>query len=658
LEKGIKINRLVLVSTPFSGEFLDHKIRKSVIAALKKGFDFDIIKKNSLGFTLLYDTQDYVVPIGDGEEFAKKLGVGVIKTAAQEPHFSAASEPQVLSVALGAIKVFTTRPDTLFGATYLVLAPEHPVVNAILPHVPNKKEVEKYINETKKKSELQRTQLEKEKTGVELKGIKVINPATKEEIPVWIADYVITGYGTGAIMAVPAHDERDFEFAQKFNLAIKQVVSKGAAPDSNLTQPITDHCIVINSGEFDGMKSEEVIQKIGSKFGKLATKYKLRDWLVSRQRYWGAPIPIIYCPKCGQQPVPEKSLPVKLPTDVDFRPTGESPLKRSKSFSKVSCPKCKGKAERDYDTMDTFVDSSWYFLRYIDPKNKTKFADAKKIKEWMPVNTYIGGAEHAVLHLLYSRFVIKALKDLKLVNFNEPFLQLRNIGLILGPDGEKMSKSRGNVINPDDMVKEFGADSLRMFEMFMGPLEDAKPWQTQGMVGVKRFLDRVWFWVNENAKKDQKTSEKAHRALHRLAKKITQDISNFSFNTCVSAFMETHNQIKDEAISKEALKVFLTLLYPFAPHICEELYGVIGGKKSLQREKWPKYDEKLTVESTVEVIVQVNGKVKGKLTVERDVKQDVVQAEAMKLEPVKLALVNETIKRVVYVPNRILNLVI
>ncbi|MDZ4221660.1 MAG: leucine--tRNA ligase, partial [Patescibacteria group bacterium] len=368
------------------------------------------------------------------------------------------------------IRVFTTRPDTLFGATYIVLAPEHAKVNELKDRIQNWDEVTSYAKEAARKSLLERTDLAKEKTGVELKGIKAINPANNQEIPVWIADYVLSTYGTGAIMAVPAHDERDFAFAKKYKLSIKQVIDNGGELPS--VEPGT----MMHSGKFDGMESEKAKGKITKAVkGTQTIQYKLRDWLISRQRYWGAPIPIIYCGTCGEQPVAEKDLPVTLPDDVDFRPKGESPLKRSKTFHRVECSKCGGPATRESDTMDTFVDSSWYFLRYIDPRNQKVFADKKKLKAWLPVDTYVGGAEHAVLHLLYSRFVTMALHDLGHLDFEEPFAKLRNQGLIMGPDGQKMSKSRGNVINPDEVVKNLGADCVRMYEMFMGPLEDAKP---------------------------------------------------------------------------------------------------------------------------------------------------------------------------------------
>jgi leucyl-tRNA synthetase len=808
-----KIAGLVLAGGFTSPVFKDHQRPYNK----KFNWQFDFAKiKNQCGFVkILSDPTDFAVPLEQGVILKEKLYGELIEQNGQKPHFMDTEEPAILQALVPFIKVFTTRPDTLFGATYMVLAPEHEIVQSLKSQILNFSEVEKYLEETKKKSELQRTQLEKEKTGVELKGIKVINPATKQEIPVWIADYVITGYGTGAIMAVPAHDERDFEFAKKFNLPIKQVVAplfnaddEGSKPkeDKKTVGPIDvvfsiikhttenkylvvkhhrvdkdgyfavtgavdsgedfiiaakreileetgyknvklikelgepvyfkffkkekdenrlikihpyyfelvneeieapseyekakqepvwlseenieqflktrpfhrifwsrlkhnslefskDPGYLINSQEFDGLDFFEAQEKIATKFGKLKTQYKLRDWLVSRQRYWGAPIPIIYCPKCGEQPVPEKDLPVKLPTDADFRPTGESPLKRSKKFSKVDCPKCKGKAERDYDTMDTFVDSSWYFLRFADSKNKKAFADKKNIKTWAPVNMYVGGAEHAVMHLLYARFFTKVLRDLGYLNFGEPFLALKNQGLILGPDGEKMSKSRGNVINPDDVIKESGADSLRMYEMFMGPFEDQKPWQTNGIVGVKRFLERVWGWVVEKQtvnSKQQTVSEKATRELHKLIKKVTEDIEGFHFNTSVSAFMQFHNDIKDEPVSKEFVKTFLTLLYPFAPHMTEELNQKLESRnqKSLQFEKWPKFDPALVIDNEIEIIVQVNGKVKGKMVIARGLNEDKVKEEALKIEAVKQVLQTAQIKKVINVPNRLINFVI
>jgi leucyl-tRNA synthetase len=536
------------------------------------------------------------------------------------------------------ISVFTTRPDTIFGATYLVMAPEHPWVALATDNshevLENKQEVKKYIQAVSQRSEIERTAEGKDKTGVEAKGVKAINPATGQEIPIWVADYVLGHYGTGAIMAVPQHDERDRQFAEKYKL------------------PIIDKPL---------MPIAEAIKK----FGKEKVQYKLRDWVFSRQRYWGEPIPIIHCPSCGIVPVPEKDLPVKLPPVKKYEPTGtgESPLADIKSFVNVKCPVCKGPAKRETNTMPQWAGSSWYWLRYTDPHDKKSFADIKKQKYWTPVDVYFGGMEHTTLHLLYSRFWNLFLYDQKLVTSREPYIQRKPHGLILAADGEKMSKSKGNFVNPDDIVKSYGADTLRMYELFLGPHEASVSWNDQGIVGVKRFLDRVWNWAGGNGvgvrgKGLVRDTEKVQRELNKLVKKITEDLEAFHFNTCISAFMEFYNQVKDEAISTASIKTFLILLYPFAPHISEELYQQIGGKKSLQLEAWPNFDEKLTVDSTAEIVVQINGKVKGKLVLPTGATQDKAQAVAMELEPVKQAVAGQSIKRTVYVPNRLINFVV
>lgn len=563
------------------------------------------------------------------------------------------------------IKIFTTRPDTIFGATYMVLAPEHPLVENFIrqgEQISNFKEVQEYIEKTKKESEIQRTSLEKEKTGVELKGVKAINPATGEQIPVWIADYVLWGYGTGAIMAVPAHDERDFEFAKKFGLPIKQVVSKGAVADTELREAMVEFGIVINSAEFNALKTEEAIPKMAARFGKLTHQYKLRDWVFSRQRYWGEPIPIVHCDRCGIVPVPEKDLPVKLPPVKKYEPTGtgESPLAGINKWVNVKCPQCKGPGKRETNTMPQWAGSSWYWLRYTDPKNKKSFADLKKQKYWTPVDVYFGGMEHTTLHLLYSRFWNLALYDQKLVTAREPYSKRVPHGIILGPDGEKMSKSRGNVVNPDTIVKDFGADTLRMYELFLGPHEATVSWNEQGHIGVKRFLDRVWGWVGQvqsSKLKVKSDTDKVQRGLHKLIKKVTEDIEAFHFNTAISSFMEFTNLVKDETVSKDSVKTFLILLYPFAPHIAEELNLILGGKKSLQMESWPAFNPALVIDMTIEVVVQVNGKVKGKITIQRGADEATVKAKAMEIEAVKQLSANG-IKRVIYVPNKLLNLVI
>ncbi len=763
-----------------------------------------------------------------------------------------------------AIKVFTTRPDTLYGATYMVLAPEHPLVEKLRSQIKNWDEVENYRQQAQKKSELQRTDLNKEKTGVELKGIKAINPATSEEIPVFIADYVLMSYGTGAIMAVPAHDERDFEFARKFGLKIIKVIKpnkqrtvlilhgtggdsqknwypwlkaelekqgylvvvpdlpdsdrpdlekwlnhlqqyvddlgedpiiiahslgcptalqfiqrnnlrvdrlfliapthpqmdwqliekthekeqydcivkvtkagyeartinnlvkevhiylseddlyipfdvidlfsdlnpvkhfykdKGHFSQSNggmlefpdLLNEITDQVyegqgIMINSAEFNGLSNEEAKWKITEKVGgKKKVQYRLRDWLISRQRFWGAPIPIVYCRHCasasnqviekdGQKyavvEVPENDLPVLLPRDVDFKPTGESPLARSQEFHQVKCPRCGAEGEgvrREVDTMDTFVCSSWYFLRYTDPHNDQAPFAQDKVEYWLPVDLYIGGAEHAVLHLLYSRFFVKALRDMGYLKFDEPFLKLRNQGMILGEDGQKMSKSRGNVINPDEVVEEYGADTMRLYEMFMGPLEDTKPWSTKGIVGVRRFLEKIWLVVAEwlEQGKPDKTSAELERLFHRTYKKVTEDIEAMKFNTAISAMMILVNQMaKEKSFKQDLLEKFLIVLSPFAPHLAEEIWHNLGNDSLIALASWPEWNEELIKQEEIEIPVQVNGKVRAKIKVPISAAEDEVIKLVLDADNVKKHIAGKEVAKQIYVPGKIINLVV
>ncbi len=762
-----------------------------------------------------------------------------------------------------AIKVFTTRPDTLYGATYMVLAPEHPLVEKLRSQIKNWDEVENYRQQAQKKSELQRTDLNKEKTGVELKGIKAINPATSEEIPVFIADYVLMSYGTGAIMAVPAHDQRDFEFAKKYGLPVRQVVRPenrnciivhGSNPtreiaeqdppenlrhwkpwlqaqlesigikvanelypedwkpdydkwkkvfekndinensilvghsagtafilrwlsenkkkvdkvilvapsiikskkyqnisklkdfvfDSSLREYFNklvifysdddsenfiksaerihsilggklielkgrghftiednpnnkefpelleeilrvDSCyegqgIMINSAEFNRLSNEEAKWKITEKVGgKKKVQYRLRDWLISRQRFWGAPIPIVYCRNCasdsdqviekdGQKyavvEVPENDLPVLLPRDVDFKPTGESPLARSQEFHQVKCPRCGAEGEgvrREVDTMDTFVCSSWYFLRYTDPHNDQAPFAQDKVEYWLPVDLYIGGAEHAVLHLLYSRFFVKALRDMGYLKFDEPFLKLRNQGMILGEDGQKMSKSRGNVINPDEVVEEYGADTMRLYEMFMGPLEDTKPWSTKGIVGVRRFLEKIWLVVAEwlEQGKPDKTSAELERLFHRTYKKVTEDIEAMKFNTAISAMMILVNQMaKEKSFKQDLLEKFLIVLSPFAPHLAEEIWRSLGNDSLIALTSWPEWNEELIKQEEIEIPVQVNGKVRAKIKVPADTADDEVIKLALDADNVKKHIAGKEVVKQIYVPGKIVNIVV
>ena len=565
------------------------------------------------------------------------------------------------SATLTSVKVFTTRPDTLFGATYLVLAPEHSSIKNLESEILNLKEVKEYIENAKRKTELQRKEEAGGKTGVELKGVRVINPATKEKIPVWVADYVLGGYGSGAIMAVPAHDQRDFEFATKFNLPIKMVICPNyPEPKCPVLEKAYDgHGYLVASGKFDGMNSEkarwEIIKFVG---GKKQMQYKLRDWSVSRQRYWGVPIPIIYCNKCGAVPVPEEDLPVKLPDLKDYRPKGMPPLASSEKFIKVKCPKCGGTAQRDPETLDTFVDSSWYYLRYVDPENDKKIFDGDKAHYWLPVDLYVIGAEHAVLHLLYSRFITKFLHDQVYLDFTEPFLKLRHLGLILGSDGQKMSKSKGNVVNPDEIVSQYGADAVRLYEMFMGPLEDGQPWNPKGVVGTHRFLNGVWNFIGD-LKEPEKEDKEASKIINKYVKEIGEDIKSMKFNTAISGLMKLLNELENKWFTKKQYGTFLKLLAPFAPHIAEELWAnVLGNKKSIHLEEWPEYDETLLAEETATIAIQINGKLRDTVEIKKDLSEKEVREIVLKRDKIKHRLNNKEIRRFVYIPNRLTNLVV
>lgn len=559
------------------------------------------------------------------------------------------------------VPVFTTRPDTLFGVSAVVLAPEHPLVGSIT--APDRsKEIDSYREEARGKSELERMS-DQEKTGVPL-GTSVQHPLTGEDVPVWIADYALLSYGTGAVMVVPAHDDRDFEFAGKFRLPVSQVISppEGVeAGDGAYTEP----GFMVNSGKYDGMASDKAKESITDELilngcGQRQINYHLRDWLISRQRYWGAPIPIIYCDKCGEVPVPEEDLPVSLPDDVDFMPTGESPLVASKSFHDVKCPKCRGSARRESDTMDTFVDSSWYFLRYASPNEEKSPFNRLDVDHWLPVDLYVGGAEHAVMHLLYARFFTKVLFDEGELGFDEPFIKLRNPGLILGENGEKMSKSRGNVINPDEVVGKYGADTFRMYEMFMGEFEDAKPWDTKGIVGIRRFLDRALQAVRDMAEKgDREVPAELNRLMHRTIKKVGEDIEAFRFNTAISAMMIFLNEWnRAGGGNKEMAGVFTRLLCPFAPHMAEELWEILGNKESVFLSGWPQYNPKLIASDTVEIVVQVDGKVRDRIRMSAGSGEEEVKEKALACDKVQESVKGREILRVVVVQDKIVNIVL
>ena len=568
------------------------------------------------------------------------------------------------------VSVFTTRADTLFGVSCVVLAPEHPLVGEITT-AEHRAEVAEYVKKARGKSELERTGTELDKSGVPT-GATVKHPFTGEDVPVWVADYVLAIYGTGAVMCVPAHDERDFELAKKYGLPVKHVVvpedgsgKSGKEREEVMVGAFTEMGQLVDSGEFSGLTSQEAIDRMAEALaakglGEKKVNYHLRDWLVSRQRYWGAPIPIVYCAKCGEVPVPEEDLPVLLPDDVDFKPTGESPLSLSKTFHDVKCPKCGRDARRESDTMDTFVDSSWYFLRYCSPHDGERAFSSHDVAHWCPVDLYVGGAEHAVLHLLYSRFFTMVLHDAGLLSFDEPFLKLVNQGMILGEGGEKMSKSKGNVINPDDVVAEHGADSLRLYEMFMGEFEDAKPWDTQGIIGIDRFLDKVWTTAHGVLHEGRAEADNGlKRLLHKTMKKVSKDIEGFRFNTAIAAMMIFINEwSRSETGGRETAEAFLKLLSPFAPHIAEELWHELGNAGSIFLEGWPQWDEALVKDDVISIMIQVNGKLRDRLDVAAGESEERVRETALASEKVKGYIGGREVKRVVVIKDRIVNIVV
>ncbi len=560
------------------------------------------------------------------------------------------------------IVVYTTRPDTLFGATYMVLAPEHKLVSIITIDA-QKQAVEDYVKQARMKSDLERTDLAKGKTGV-FTGAYAINPVNREKVPIWISDYILISYGTGAIMAVPAHDERDFEFATKFDIPIIQVVSKNGSLHE-LTEAFIEKGVAVNSDEFNGLKTDEFKEKITKwleekGMGKKAINYKLRDWIFSRQRYWGEPIPLIHCPICGIVQEPYENLPLKLPEVKTYKPTGtgESPLAGIDEWVNTSCPKCGEKAKRETNTMPQWAGSCWYYLRYLDPHNSEEFAAKEKVDYWMPVDLYIGGAEHAVLHLLYSRFWHKVLFDIGVVNTDEPFMRLINQGMILGEGGGKMSKSLGNVINPDEIIEEFGADSMRIYEMFLGPLEASKPWSTRGIVGVKRFLDRAWS-ISEFEATDEEPPKSLVKELHKTIKKVSNDTGKLDFNTAIAQMMIFSNEaFKEKKLFKGLWKDFIKLLAPYAPHLAEEIWEMLGEKPSISKAKWPSWDEELTKENEVTVVVQINGKIRDKFNTPVNTEKDKLQETAFSLEKIKGWVDGKEIVKVIVVPNKLVNIVI
>jgi len=569
------------------------------------------------------------------------------------------------------VRVFTTRPDTIFGVTFMVLAPEHPLV-PLITTPEQRPAVEAYIEQARRQTEIERMSTEREKTGV-FTGAYCRNLLNGEQVPIWIADYALLWYGTGAVMGVPAHDQRDFEFAQKFGIPVRVVIAPPDWDGSPLEQAYTDPGVMINSGQFDGLPNEEGKQRIADYvesqgWGRRTVTYRLRDWLISRQRYWGTPIPVVHCPHDGIVPVPEDQLPVLLPQDAEFRPTGESPLARHEGFINTTCPRCGGPAQRETDTMDTFMDSNWYFIRYLSPHYDKGPFDQELARKWLPVDQYTGGAEHAVMHLLYARFFWKVARDMGLVQGDEPFLRLFNQGQILGPDGQRMSKSRGNVVAPDEHVARYGADVFRCYLMFIGPWDEGGPFGLQGIAGVDRWLNRLWNTVlspPDFSRAEPSASRDLRRQTHKTIRRVSDDMEGFRFNTVVAALMEMTNALGhareagnvDAAAWEEAVQSLLLMLAPLAPHIAEELWEKTGRPYSVHLQSWPSWDPELAKEEEITLVVQVNGKVRDRVQAPAGISEGEAKELALASPIVKRHLEGQQVRRVIYVPGKLVNIV-
>ena len=573
------------------------------------------------------------------------------------------------------IRTFTTRIDTIFGVTFMALAPEHPLVPQLTTDE-QREAVEAYVNQARQTSEIERLATDKEKTGVPL-GSFAVNRLNGERIPIYTADYVLTTYGTGAVMGVPAHDERDYAFARKYGLPVRTVIAPIDWDGKEPTEAYLGNGFMTNSGAYEGMTDEEGMAAIADDvekngWGRRTTSYRLRDWLISRQRYWGTPIPIVYCDSCGAAPVPENELPVLLPEDAEFKPTGESPLAEHEAFRNTVCPKCGGPGRRETDTMDTFIDSSWYMLRYVSPRFGDGPYNLEALKQWLPVDQYTGGAEHAVMHLLYARFFIKAMRDIGLLDFDEPFLRLFNQGVILGADHEKMSKSRGNVVNPDDVVGVMGADAVRCFLMFIGPWDQGGPWSDVGINGVARWLNRVWALVERNpadlesSPTDQQVVRDTLRVLHQTVRKCHGDLDRFKFNTAIAALMELVNHLSkvwaeasvDPDTWRECIEKFLLMLAPIAPHISEELWERTGHAYSIHQQSYPEWDDDLAADETITLVVQVNGKVRDRIEVPANIDEPTAQELALASAKVQPYTDGKVVNKAIYVPGRLVNVVV
>lgn len=631
---------------------------------------FSRVREQTGSIVQLYSTNDmYISP--EAKEDYEELG-GEIRIFEDKGHFNArcgiTEFPEIIDIVeeeKTGIEIFTTRPDTLFGATYFVLAPEHPFVERFKGNIKNYSAVAEYVALAKKKSAIDRGDQTKEKTGVCLEGIFVQNPVNQEHLPVYIADYVLATYGTGAIMAVPAHDERDFAFAKKYELKIRTVVR---SEESETGKVFTGTGTSVNSGFLDGLETAAAKEKMidwlkENNLGGKSINYKLQDWVFSRQRYWGEPIPVIHCDCCGVVPVPERDLPVLLPEVESYEPsgTGESPLAKIDDWVNTVCPKCGGKAKRETNTMPQWAGSSWYYLRFIDPHNDEALVDLAKDKYWSPVDFYVGGAEHATRHLIYARFWHKFLFDIGAVNFSEPFTRLQHVGLILAEDGRKMSKRWGNVINPDSIVEAFGADAMRVYEMFMGPFSQSVAWSTKGLLGTRKFLERVWKLAEKCQVEDNPALD---NILHKTIKKVSLDIEAFKLNTAVSAMMILSNKMEEAgSVGLKQYRLFLTILAPFAPHLCEEIWFELGGgahgqMKSVYLEAWPKFDEKLIVDEVVSLVVQVNGKLRETLEVAADISEEEAKELALASPKVLKWVEGKEVVKVVFVKGKLLNVVV
>ncbi len=596
------------------------------------------------------DDLDYIQRV----KLQQKNWIG--RSIGMDVDFSIANKEEKLSV-------FTTRPDTLFGATYMVIAADHPLIEKYKEDITNLIEIKEYQDMASKKSDFERTELSKEKTGVEIKGLKAINPVNNEEMPIWISDYVLMSYGTGAIMAVPAHDSRDWEFAKKFNLPIVEVVKGGNIEEEAYID--TDKGTIINSDFINGMEVNKAIDHISKwledkGLASKKTNFKLRDWVFSRQRYWGEPIPLVHCDKCGWVAVPESELPVKLPDVENYEPTdtGESPLAKIRDWVETTCPTCGGKAERETDTMPNWAGSSWYFLRYIDPSNDKALASKESLEYWSPVDWYNGGMEHTTLHLLYSRFWHKFLYDIGVVPTSEPYSKRTSHGMILGENNEKMSKSRGNVINPDEIINEFGADTLRTYEMFIGDFEKSVPWSEDALRGCRRYLDRVWK-LQDILVEGKGYSKELESSIHKTIKKVSEDFEHLKYNTGIAALMTLLNEFNDFGkITKEDFKTYIILLNPVAPHITEELWTILGFEGYLHETTWPVYDEEKTKDKVIEMPIQVNGKVRGTLEVPVEVSKEEIKEKAIADENINKYLQGKNIVKEIFVPGKIYNIVV